>query len=258
MRFIFNGFLEKDEKIEKVFRRPVIFALRPFVLWTMLWTIITGVLWYFYPTYKLDSVAFYDLNLVWQFSALLGIGFALSPWVYWYVNSIVMTNESVVVIEWPKPFMRRSTRIDLHNLDEITTEKIGWKSFVLNFGDIVFNKVNGGMPIVVKNMSCPTRIARVIETYREQAIDQKNFTEESALKGVLSHVVRRHVGEAGQPERRRVSDGYYETTRDSNDESSSGTHISLQKKKGKPVDQSLDGVEFEKELDDTGGIDIDL
>ncbi len=266
MHVIFSGFLEEDEKIKRVFRRPFLFALRPFLFWLIIWGGITFALWFFYPRYNLEYVKSYDLNLAWQLTAFIGICFILSPWFGWFVNAIVMTNESVVVVEWPKLFVRRSTRIDLHNLDEITTERVGWRSFFLNYGDVIFNKVNGGAPIIVKDMSCPNRIARVIETYREWSIDQKNFTEESALKGLLSHVVKRHVGETGQPHRRRRYDRYdtehnpqevIEETGELVEEPVRVVHT-REIKRGKPVTQSDRNIEIEKELDDTGGIDIDL
>jgi len=170
-----------------------------------------------------------------------------------------MTNESVIIIDWPKIFERRSTRIDLHNLDEITTERVGWRSFFLNYGNVIFNKVNGGEPIVVEKIGRPTRVARVVETYREWSLDKKNFTEESALKGLLSHVVKRHVGDHGQPLRTKRYDRY-ETTHDPLDTTPEPEvrEPAPIKTKSKPVTQTESGLEIEKQLDDTGGIDIDL
>jgi len=264
MKLFFGGFLEEDEKIKKVFRRPIYFALRPTVFWGGIWFGITFLLWFFYPTYDLEEVRIFDLNLIWQTTALIGICYTLAPLISWYVNAIVMTNESVVIVEWPHLFERRSTRIDLHNLDEITTERVGWQSFFLNYGNMIFNKVNGGESIEVKGISAPGRVARRIETYREWALDKKNFTEESALKGVLSHVVRRHVSEAGQPRRERRH-GRYETVEDKEtvvykDEIETPREQVIVKKRrtSKPVKQSDETVEIEKRLDDTGGIDIEL
>ena len=108
---------------------------------------------------------------------------------------------------------------------------------------------------MVRKISRPTRVARVVETYREWSLDKKNFTEESALKGLLSHVVKRHVGDHGQPHREKRYDRY-ETTHDPLiDPPVPPTPV---KQKSKPVQQSETGLEIEKQLDDTGGIDIDL
>ena len=253
--FLFRGFMEDDEHVKKVFRQPFLFSVKLFLFWGVTWALITGLLWFFYPTYNLESTAIFDLNLLWKISALIGLSCTLAPVFKWYVNAIVMTNESIIVIDWPKLFERRSTRVDLHNLDEITTERIGLKSFMLNYGHIVINKVNGGESIIVKNISRPTKCARIVESYREYAIDKKNFTEESALKGLLSHVVRRHVGDNGQPEREKKIDRY-ETTRNPQAEVYEERPVRI--KRSARVRQSDDDIEVEKELDDTGGIDIDL
>lgn len=259
MRFLYRGFLEDDEKIKKIFRRPVIFVIQPMIFWGTVWALVVGACWFFYPQYNLEQS--FDLSLIWQIALVIGIIHTLIPAIAWYINAIVMTNESVIIIDWPKPFERRSTRIDLHNLDEITTERVGWKSFFLNYGNVIFNKVNGGEPIIVRQISRPTRVARVVETYREWSLDKKNFTEESALKGLLSHVVKRHVGEHGQPQREKRDDRY-ETRHDPLDDVPEATPARVsepvRRKKSKPVTQSESGLEIEKQLDDTGGIDIDL
>ena len=257
MRFLYRGFLEDDEKIKKVFRRPVIFIIQPMIFWGVTWALVVGACWYFYPQYNLEQS--FDLSLIWQIALIVGIIHTLIPGIAWYINAIVMTNESVIIIDWPKIFERRSTRIDLHNLDEITTERVGWRSFFLNYGNVIFNKVNGGEPIVVEKMWRPTRVARVVETYREWSLDKKNFTEESALKGLLSHVVKRHVGDHGQPLREKRYDRY-ETTHDPLEavEPERPQSIAPVRRRSKPVTQTDSGLEIEKQLDDTGGIDIDL
>ena len=127
---------------------------------------------------------------------------------------------------------------------------------MLNYGHVVINKVNGGESIVVKNVSRPTRCARIVESYREYAIDQKNFTEESALKGLLSHVVRRHVGDHGQPEREKKIDRY-ETVSQPQPEIPVPPRPAPTPRSAR-VRQSDHDIQVEKQLDDTGGIDIDL
>lgn len=267
MNWGFGAFLEDDEKVLRVFRRPVIFTLPWLIIRLALWGGVVGVVWFFYPAYNQM-----DLSYVWQGLALLGIIHTLAPLWQWYVNALVMTNESLIIVDWPRLWERRSTRIDFHNLDEITVERTGIKSFMLNYGNLLLAKINGGGEHVVSNLSRPRRAARIMEDYREWHLDQKNFTEESALKGLLSGIVQRHVGDAGQPERRKAPERY-ETQSEPNQNvvpSHPTDRVPTSETNQQPITEkikrpfrrknfdNLDDIEVEKRLDDTGGLDIDL
>lgn len=185
----FKTFLEDDERIKKVFRTPFYFAFPVIAIRAALWGGLTLALWFFYPKYD-----YTDLSWLWQATLLMGLLHCFWYFFKWYVNGVLLTSESIILVDWPRFFERRSTRIDFHNLDEITVEKVGVRAFMLNYGNLMFAKVNGGDSFVVHKIFRPNRAARIIESYREWVIDQKNFTEESALKGLLSNLVQRHHG----------------------------------------------------------------
>ncbi len=259
----FSSFLEDDERVIKVFRKPIFFVGRSFLLRVVLWALLVGAFWFFYPAYNFEKRMWFDLNYVWQILLVFGVIHSLGPVFFWYVNALVMTNESLIIIEWPKFFVRRSTRIDFHNLDEIAVERLGFRSFLLNYGNLILSKVNGGDAHLIARLSRPGRTAKIIETYRENYLDNKNFTEESALKGLLSNMVQRHVGDDGAPN--RVVYKRPVVTEEAPDEVAEVVEnvIAAPKKVVKKTFQkknfdNLDDTEIEKELDDTGGIDIDL
>ncbi len=259
MKFGYGGFLEDDEQVLKVFRRPLVFLAKPLCLRVLFWGTLVFLWWFFYPAYFYEKKVWFDLNYVWQALALVGFINCMMPTFFWYMNAIVMTNESIIIIDWPRFFVRRSSRIDFHNLDEVTVERVGVRSFLFNYGNIIFGKVNGGDQHLVPRISRPSRAARIIENYREWHLDQKNFTEESALKGLLSGMVQRHVGDKGQPERSKDDKKYI--TNPVIQEAEDTETIVVRKPKShhsKPVRTNVDDVQVEKELDDTGGIDIDL
>ena len=296
MRFVFNSFLEDDEFIIKVFRKPLFFFFHKIFLRFAIWGGLAFAIWFFYPRYEFTEKLNFDINYIWQGIAFFAVIYSLAPLVYWYINGIIMSNESLIMVDWPKPFVRRSTRVDFHNLDEVTVEKLGIRAFLMNYGNIVISKVNGGESYVIKHISGPTKAARTIESYREKILDEKNFTEESALKGLLGGMVQRHVGVHGQPEeakRHRYVQRYEERnyhskpeeiqTRNYRDEEREiirreiyeeerlkrETSRSAKSEPKKPnLYQKLFGskktkiedqdVLVEKELDDGGGIDIDL
>lgn len=263
MNWGFGAFLEDDENVLRVFRRPVLFSIPGFAVRALTWVVIVGAVWFFYPKYNQLNMTY-----VWQGLAFLGFVHTFTPMWKWYFNALVMTNESLIIVDWPTLWERRSTRIDFHNLDEITVERTGIKSFMLNYGNLCLAKINGGGEHLVRGLARPTKTARSIEDYREWHLDKKNFTEESALKGLLSGIVQRHVGERGQPERRRRG-ARYETTYEPTEnrvETNNTTIIEkvvapsepAKKKFHKKNFENLPDTEVEKDLDDTGGIDIDL
>lgn len=259
--------MEEDEKVLSVFRRPILFSIPGFTLRATVWVSIITVGWFFYRSYN-DI----DLTNVWQALTLLGFVHTLAPMWKWYFNALVMTNESLIIVDWPRLWERRSTRIDFHNLDEITVERSGVKSFMLNFGNLMLAKVNGGGEHTVKGLARPTKTARAIEDYREWHLDKKNFTEESALKGLLSGMVQRHVGDSGQPQRERRGSRYETTYEPPENRVESHTTerviervvpaVAAGSTAKKPFHKknydNMADTEIEKDLDDTGGIDFDL
>ena len=258
MNWGFGAFLEEDEKVLRVFRRPLVFALPWVLIRLALWGALVGAVWFFYPAYNQLNISY-----IWQALAVLGLLHSAAPLWQWYVNALVMTNESLIIVDWPRLWHRKSTRIDFHNLDEITVERTGIKSFMLNYGNLLLAKINGGEQHVVANLSRPTRAARYMEDYREWFLDQKNFTEESALKGLLSGMVQRHVGERGQPERAKQTQRYetrYEPEENKVDAppASSAHPVTVRRPFRKKSFDDMADIEVEKRLDDTGGLDIDL
>jgi len=267
MKWGFGAFMEEDESVLRVFRRPILFSIPGFGIRALMWVGIVGAVWFFYPKYNQLNVEY-----IWQGLAVVGFVHTFTPMWKWYFNALVMTNESLIIVDWPKLWERRSTRIDFHNLDEITVERSGFKSFMLNYGNLCLAKINGGGEHSVKGLARPTKTARHIEDYREWHLDKKNFTEESALKGLLSGIVQRHVGDRGQPDRQRRGSRYETTYEPSENKVESHTTERIIERVAAPVAAAetvrhvykkknydyLPDTEVEKDLDDTGGIDIDL
>lgn len=194
-KIAFDSFLEEDEVIEAVFRRPFLFMFTKVILWALVFGVVGFLVRFFVPPIKGVSA--------WWFVAGLGGFKGLSVFCFWYVNAILMTNESVLFIDWPSAFEKRNKRLDFSNLDSVAVEKKGVHSFFMNFGTLIFEKTGGGEPIEIEKINTPSKVVRIIELYKERKIDEKNFTEESALKDLLSQMVQTHVGTHGQPEREK-------------------------------------------------------
>ncbi len=239
--FGFRSILEDDEIIVDVFRRPLFFTLSKIIFRTVFWGGLAAIIWFFYPT---------KLFYVWAGISAFGIWKILGVYCLWHFNCILMTNENIILIEWPKLFHRKFARIDYWNIDEIGVERLGLKSFAANYGTVFFAKVNGGSLLRFTKANRPNYVARTIEAFREKMVDSKNFTEESALKNLLSQMVQTHVGKEGEPIRPK----YTELKKSSAPPPTPKTEVPHPKK---PKYES-ETILVEKELDDFGGIEIDL
>ena len=255
----FRIFLEEDERVIKVFRCPFMLAIGPIMLKGLIWLGMIYVMWFLYHRY--NEV---DLRLLWMGLGVLAFYQVFGGFFSWYYNAIVMTNEGLIFVKWKKLFDRSYTRIDFHNLDEIEVTKRGIRSFFLNYGTMNFQKVNGGDSYEVKRMNRPVTVSRIIEKYREDMINAKNFTEESALKHLLSQMVQSHVGEYGQPSREmeqyklNQEKAHLDLNISEKDKEELLAQKLAKKLKTKKPKFERQRIEVEKELDDDGGIGIDL
>jgi len=248
-RLGFGLLLEENEAVEAVFRKEFSSTFAKMMFYLLLWGGVAGAIWYIFRFYAL-----------WEWVELVFFVFAIykamCEFFVWYFNAILMTTDNLLFVEWSGIFNKKSSRVDYWNLDEIQVVRIGIRSFMGNYGDLLFMKYNGGVLYEAKNIHAPQRTARTIEKYREQQVDAKNFTEESSLKELISGLVQTHVRDRGQPEREeRVSK-----------RPASGVSLNVEPKRKGKKDSMIKkifhpdemAIEVEKELDDDGGIEFDL
>ncbi|MCF7918152.1 hypothetical protein K9L27_04135 [Candidatus Gracilibacteria bacterium] len=244
----FYELLQDNEIIEKIYRSEFSSSFVKISFWGILYGGISFGLWF----------VFHGTNFFWAWigMSLFTTYKILYVYLLWYMNAILMTTDNLVFVEWGGFFKTKSIRVDYWNLDEIQVVRVGLRSFLSNYGDLYFMKSGGGELYVAHKVNRPNRVARQIEAYRESQVDAKNFTEESALKNLLSSMVQSHVKEHGQPERpenkEQISKIREQRTESREKKESFRTKIT---NRFKPDEMP---IEVEKELDDEGGIELDL
>jgi len=262
-------FLEEDEHIVDVFRRPLIFLFGKKLRHLLIFGGIAAAGWFFYGHYLYGSG--YDLRWLW----VLFLGFMayrmICEFLHWYVNVIIMTNEGLIFVRWEKLFHRHASKIEYTNLDEVEIEKHGLAPFFVNYATLVFGKIGGGEPVVFKGINRPGKVARIIAEYKENFLSKKNFTDESALKDLLTSLA---INESKKGEKTELSREEIEEIIARNQrtpEKAESLEIIHHQQTEKPpkksrffssVDENSDDItvdiELEKKLDDTGGLSIDL
>ncbi|GEM_PF-1485870 len=250
----FGGLLEENEQVLRVFRQTFFFSMRKMTGYLALASAGSFLAWFFLP------------GEYWPIAAgigLVGFGKALDIFYAWYRNAMLVTDLNILLLEWPKPFQRTVTRIDYWNIDEIQVEKIGIAAFFHNYGTLHFQKVNGGELISFKDVSHPHRTAALLEAFREDMVDFKQKTEEGSLKEILTGLVQSHV--AGGGLQQQNSPAATPTKKTASPEKNTppperNKVFSWLRHQGdaKPSTPPTHGIRVEKELDDTGGIEIEL
>ena len=248
----FGGILHEDEKILRVFRKTFFRSLQKIVGIGILAGGAAFWAWFFLPT---------DYWILPLLICLAGFGKISSIFYDWYRNVALITDLNIIIVDWPKPFQRMATRIDYWNVDEIQVEKIGVGAFFHNYGTLHFQKVNGGELIAFKDVAHPHRTAALIEQFKEDMVDLKQKTESGALKEILSELVQTHVSDTGLPNNSfspKQALKKQATPETSPPPARHKAFSFFNRQQGEAKASPRQSIQIEKELDDTGGIEIEL
>ena len=185
----YKGHLDEGEEIFEVARRHwLILKLK---LWksTTFGIIPPIILFYFFPM-------FFIVSLVWLIG---GVTHFIVKYLEWYYDCLLITNIGVVDIERRGIFDNTSKRIEYHMIDGISYTIQGFLPTVLNYGDLVIDKMGSGIQINLEDAANPKKVDRAIMRYQEQFIRSKSFTDHETLKGMLADMIATHAKKHGVP-----------------------------------------------------------
>jgi hypothetical protein len=251
----FSDFLEEDEIVESVFRHPFSRTFMKIMRNIIVFGALGWLIYFYLNNYHYDYSQTNRYGLFFLIPVFVGIIRIFKIFIDWYGNAILMTTESLVFAEFVHLFDRKITRIDYWDLDDVELEKKGVSDYIGNRGDLIFTKVSGGKDVYFKRINNPKKIIEKIRKHKSLMLDEKNFTEESALKDLLSKLVQTHVRKDGQPERKQVVE------EDISEEVLEKENLAKKEEKyhfHNDLDNGSINIEIEKELDDEGGLEIEL
>ena len=249
----FNDFLEEDEIVNNVFHHTFSSFFSRIIRNIFIFGVLGWLIYFYLNNYHYDYTQANKYNWVFLIPLLIGIIRIFKIFMEWYANAILMTNESLVFAEFIHLFDRKITRIDYWDLDDVELEKKGVSDYIGNRGDLIFTKVSGGKPISFERINSPRKIIKKIRKHKSLMLDEKNFTEESALKDLLSKLVQTHVRKEGQPERNGYENKIISKEVVVNSAKEKGNHHFYNE-----LDSEYQNIEIEKELDDEGGLEIEI
>jgi hypothetical protein len=128
------------------------------------------------------------LWIAWAIWAGIGVIKLILLWFDWYYDALLITNQSLVDLEWVGIFNRTSTRIEYHTIDGVAYEIVGFWGTILNYGDISIDRI-GGKSAGVPSVSFPKAVEREILEAQNEFMRNKSFRDHHTLKDLLSSMM---------------------------------------------------------------------
>lgn len=177
---------EGEEIVEVIHRHWLILKLK---LWKSVWAgmIPPVVIFYFFPM-------FFIVCLIWF---MVGIAYFVMKYMEWYYDCLLITNLGVVDIERRGVFDNVAKRIEYNMIDGISYTIQGFLPTLLNYGDIVIDKMGSGIQINLQDAANPRKVNKTIMKYQEQFIQEKAFSDHETLKGMLADMIAIHAKKNG-------------------------------------------------------------
>lgn len=146
--------------------------------------IVLPVVFYFvYPPFLL-------LWGAWLFIGLVRFLYAIADW---YYDAWLVTNMSIVDVEWNGFFSRQASRIEYHTIDGLQYTIQGFWPTILNYGNVQIQQIGGAIVVEMKDAMNPRAVERGILKVQEQVINDKSRREHEALKDILAGLVQSNM-----------------------------------------------------------------
>ena len=110
----------------------------------------------------------------------------------WYFDAWLLTNTSVIDLEWGGLFNRSSTRVEYHMIEGLTYEYAGVFQTVFRYGDITIQKIGSGAEVSLKDAMLPRKVESKVLELQAKFVTSKTYKEHDALKGLLSDMLQEH------------------------------------------------------------------
>lgn len=118
----------------------------------------------------------------------------------WYLDAILVTTSSLLIVEWHGLFHNESTRVSYESVESISLEVKGFSALTLGYGDISIER-DAAPSLEMSYMSSPKKLELEILKGKEEYDDKNTFENTEALSGILSQLVAQHIKKHGWKKR---------------------------------------------------------
>lgn len=107
----------------------------------------------------------------------------------WYYDALLVTNQSLIDIQWDGLFSRSSSRIEYHTIEGVSYEVSGFFATILNYGNLTIERTGSGKVIGIEKVSFPKKTEREILQAQNEFMRNKAFRDHQTLKDLLSSMI---------------------------------------------------------------------
>lgn len=177
-RLFFGYHLEEGENIKYIARQHIWLHRKPLFKSLLLGVTLPVTLALIFPPF-----------LIYWFVWLLVGGF----WFFyricdWYFDAWLVTDRSVLDIEWNGFFHRSSTRLEYHTISGLSFTITGFWGTVFRYGRISIDTY-GNNSFVLENAANPKEVELNILACQEKAVENQSYRDHETLKGILAEMI---------------------------------------------------------------------
>ncbi|MBT6068393.1 hypothetical protein HOG48_01415 [Candidatus Peregrinibacteria bacterium] len=181
--FLFTNYLEDSEDIWFVAHKHIWVYRKKLTKEFLLGLVMPVIFHFVYPP-------FFLLWLGWAFVGFLRFLYAIADW---YYDAWLITNMSIIDVEWNGFFSRQSSRIEYHTIDGLQYIIQGFWQTILNYGNVQIQQIGGAIVVEMKEAARPRNVEREILKVQERVISDKSRREHEALKDILAGLVQHNM-----------------------------------------------------------------
>jgi len=128
--------------------------------------------------------------VIWMGWLAVGILLFLYELLDWYMDAWIITNLGIIDLQWDGFFNKSSTRIEYHTIEGVTYQIQGFWGTIMNYGDIMIERLGTGTVVTLGDVSFPKTVEREVLKYQEKFVKAKNYKDQTALKDLLVQMVQ--------------------------------------------------------------------
>lgn len=184
VRYFFYGpYLEEGEVIVDLFHSHPIVIMKNLVKVFFIGIFIPVFLAFVFP-----EIAFFCV--IWLAIGFIRLGFVFLDW---YHDTILVTQSTLIDIQWKGLFTRLSMRLEFSSIEGITTEIKGPLQLFLNYGNIMITTEGGSTQFVLEEVRYPRYVEMKILEYQGKYLSKKQFQDAHQLKLLIATMLKNNV-----------------------------------------------------------------
>jgi hypothetical protein len=110
----------------------------------------------------------------------------------WYCDTWLVTNMSVITIQWNGIFSNLSSRVGFEDIEGAAYEVLGFWATVFRYGKMTL-RVMSGSHFELNRVANPKKAELAIAHFRERFVTERNIKDTNSLKVLLAGMVARQA-----------------------------------------------------------------